>query len=752
MPRKRLLPYWLSLAIWVLALGGLTTAFVLVVLPQRYVFQTGLRASGVSFPAEGAPFGSADVVMVAPSPRAEPEPAEPVEEPAPPPGPAETLWARVGPLLEEGREAEAIPLLEAYLADHPDDIPVRMEYGIALVRAGELEKADEAFRRVIAATDDRRASLERAHLLRDRGEWDAAAELYGELSRERPDEQVLRLEHARALARAERWDEAERAYVDVLAAAPERHDLRLELAEVLWTADRPDDAERVAASVPQGAPERTAAVELRERIAILDEPVDDAPDPEEIDRLDRALAAIEEQDVERVLALYRDDRAEREDAPDRLLAWADIFQYRLEDMARARTLLEERAELVDPTPALRLRLAHLYTWSGREEEAVAELELALAEDAARTESAAETEDATRAEVWALLGDVRRWWDERPLSADAYDRALVIDDDQPRAIVGRQALAEATARAITDEEGPGIGPTLDFFRDSEGFRRMDLTAHAALVRDRRDVVRVRSGFRRLEGSGIDGAPGLEDGLFAEVELARWWREGTVRASVTVGAERMDPSSGVRPVVGADVRADGFEGWDLTGSYRREQAYAVVTTFESLDLVIHADRLRVAVERALGSGWSLAAGTEAGSLRGGGETTWRGGADLGLHHRLAPVLRVGATSHLLGYSGAAPVPLDRPAFWDPELFWATELPIELQTDRTRGWNAHARVSPGVGLVRSRDAEETSWIPQVGGEVGARYRGDRASFDANLFHTRGREGDYDALGFSVHLSIRR
>jgi predicted Zn-dependent protease len=750
-------PYGLQLAFWVLFLGGITTAFVLVVLPQRYVFQTGLRSSGVSFPANGAPFRSGEVVMVEPAARPGPEgtaggaapgipgvpghPADGDPDAPPPPGPAELLWERTGPLMAEGREAEALPHFEEYLAAHPGDHAVRMEYAVALARTGRPDEADAAFLRVIEATGDRRARLERAHLLRDRGAWDQAVALYRELARERPGDLAVETELARTLAQARRWDESEAAYRDLLAGAPDRHDLRVELANVLWSAGRPEEADRTAAAVPTGVPERTRAEELRSLLAAAaaeEAPVPE-PDPEPTDRLVLAREALEEGDTDRVWELYREDRAESAGDPERILAWADLFQHRLEDYHAARARLGELAELDALSPELRLRLARLATWTGHEAEAVEELERVLAER------------PDEVEAWTLLGDVRRWWNERPEAAHAYGRALALDPADQAALEGRAALTEATARALADREAPGVGPTLTFFRDSEGYRRLDVVAHGTLLRDEHDVMRVRSGFRRLEGFRLDGTAGREEGFFAEVDLARWWREGTVRASLTGGAERLEPG-GVQPLFGAAVRADRLSGWDLEAAFRHERAYALVTTFESADLVVHADQVRVALARRLGPAWSLAGSVEGGALRSDEDTTWRGVAGLGLHRRVAPALRVGATSRVLAYADAAPVPLDRPAFWDPELFWATEVPIELQGDRPRGWNAHLRLSPGVAYLRQRGVDETGWNPQFGGELGARFRGERAHLDANLFHTRGREGDYDALGFSVHLSIRR
>jgi len=77
-PRVRRVPYWIVMLMTSGILGGITLVFVLVVLPQRFVLQGGLRASGVSFPASALAFSPGPVEMLtAPawSPPAEVDPA-----------------------------------------------------------------------------------------------------------------------------------------------------------------------------------------------------------------------------------------------------------------------------------------------------------------------------------------------------------------------------------------------------------------------------------------------------------------------------------------------------------------------------------------------------------------------------------------------------------------------------------------------------------------------------------------------------
>jgi tetratricopeptide (TPR) repeat protein len=748
---ERRVPYWIPFSFTVLVLGGLTAAFVLVVLPNRYVFQSGMQASGVSFPADGLPFGSPERVVV--QPRPEPVPLPPHEEVAevdpdeigvdepPEPGPAERLWARVHPLLREGDPQATLPHFREYLAAHPDDMGVLMEYGVALARAGEWEEADAAFRRVAEATDERRARVERARLLRDRERWDEAISLYRGMLADRPGDPDLRLEFARTLALAGRWEEAVREYEELLARSPDMHGARLELARVLWSADQPRAAERAATSVPEDARERSAAEELLGLLAALHEPADPDADPPPVpaDRIALAWEAVDRRDAAAVDSLHRADREAEAPGPDRLVEWANVFQYGLEDQERALEILRERMGMEPEDMALRLRFARVLAWTGREADAADVLDGLL------------VDAPDSAEGWALLGDLRRWDGARLDAAEAYDRALHLEPAQEQALVGREALRVATERAIWSGEDPGVGPTLIYFRDSEGFRRLELSARGSLLREGREGLGLRTGFRRVDGTRPDGFADHEVGGFVELELYRWWRQGTVRGSVTLGGERLG-SGGLEPIVGAALEAGQLSGWNLEATYRHGRAYPILSTLESVDPLVRADRVAVSVNGRPARRWSLSGEGDVASLRGAEVSTWRLGLGASVHRDLTPALRVGLASRVLTFTEAAPVPLERRLYWDPEVFWTTTVPVELRTTDTTPWSAYARLSSGMGLVRERTTDSDDWVAQFEGQVGARYMGDRTSFDTNLFSTRGREGEYNALGVSLSLTFRR
>ena len=55
---------------------------------------------------------------------------------------------------QAGQPAEAVRLLETWLAANPADVDARLQYGYALLALGRLDDADEAFRAVLASAPD----------------------------------------------------------------------------------------------------------------------------------------------------------------------------------------------------------------------------------------------------------------------------------------------------------------------------------------------------------------------------------------------------------------------------------------------------------------------------------------------------------------------------------------------------------------------------------------------------------------------
>lgn len=742
--KRRRVPYWLSFSLITLVLGGLTAAFVLVVLPQRFVLQAGLRESGISFPARLPSFGPVEGVAVPPRPLPTP----------PPPGVAEAFWAEVTPLLRDGRHREALPLFADYLVERPEDADVWREYGIALSRAGRGGEAEAALTRAAELSGDRRARLELARRLRERGATDRALALYRGLVTERPTDLVLRHEFARALAWSERYEEAAEEYNALVAEAPGSAVYRMEFGRTLYWAGRAGEAARILADLPEGSPEWSETTELRARLAAQLAAEEGPPEPavqtaregdgvprtaadSAEDRLRRAREALAAGELERAREEYRAAAEMRPEDAELWREWADVLQYRLEDMEGARAALLHLAEFVDLQPEERLRLARLHAWTGREDRALAEVTALL------------QEEPEQAEAWALRGDLQRWRGNRHEAARAYERALTLSPQVEGAGDGLAAVREETERAVASRERVGIGPELQLFRDSEGYRRLDLSGRWSALHPNGALV-ARTGYRRLEGFGLGGARQVEEGAFGEVELSRWWREGSLRAAVSGGAERMEPF-GVEPTFGLSLETRSPSGFSLEAAYHHGAAYPLATTLESVVEAVRADELRVAANHDLGRGWSAGASGEAASLRGGGTDNWRLGGGVSLFRRITPAFRLGVSSQLLGYADAAPVPATRRLYWDPRSYWATVAILELSLPERNGWSAYGGLRPGIAVVEERAPGEPGTVPQLSTEAGLRYRSDRFSLSTDAFYLRGREGDYNAFGIGTTFSVR-
>lgn len=80
----------------------------------------------------------------------------------------------------DGRPAEAATLLRAWLAEHPEDVDVRLQLAYAELALGNLDAAETGFRAVLAAAPgyaDARTGLDQVETRRDEGGLGLASEL-----------------------------------------------------------------------------------------------------------------------------------------------------------------------------------------------------------------------------------------------------------------------------------------------------------------------------------------------------------------------------------------------------------------------------------------------------------------------------------------------------------------------------------------------------------------------------------------------
>jgi tetratricopeptide (TPR) repeat protein len=133
---------------------------------------------------------------------------------------------------------------EKFLRHHPDDLEVRLRLGNLLYRAGELEKAEAAFKAVLAARPaDPLVSFNLAVVLRDRRQWEEGlAVLLPIMDRDK----TLPVGGQRVLGDlyggAGKTDEALAAYRKELERAPDDADTAAAVADTLEKSGRKAEA------------------------------------------------------------------------------------------------------------------------------------------------------------------------------------------------------------------------------------------------------------------------------------------------------------------------------------------------------------------------------------------------------------------------------------------------------------------------------------------------------------------------------
>jgi tetratricopeptide (TPR) repeat protein len=731
-PRERSprLPYWLRFVAATAVLLGITAVLVLVVMPQRFVLEAGFRESGITFPSSRVGFRP-------------PEPAPLVRPPPPPPprvepaeGPAERLWREIDPLLASGRWAEALARMDEYLDANPGDLAVRRERARTLSRAGRTEAAIAAWRGIVRETGAPADRLALARTMRDGGDLDAAIDLYGGLVAARPTDRALRAEQARTLLWAQRYADAEAVLRGLLAQDPTDDAARLDLARALYWDGRPAEARIVLASLAADSPLAPEARTLDDELAsVLATPAPpEAPPPTTVER---ARLATADGDLDRARRLYAEALSETPDDRALWTEWIDFLQFRLEDPVAARDAMLALAGRVDLTGDERFRLAELHAWTGREAEAESILEALLGVEPGR------------ADALAFLGDLRRWLGDPVSASRTYREALAADPGDERARAGLDSLQTRRERLVVAREPAGFGPGVTWFADSEDFLRLDLAGQADFAWSV-NALKLRAGYRRLEGYDPAGTFTTDHGGFGEIEYARWWREAGLRTSVRLGAEGLD-LAGFEPAAALEVTVPDAGGFALTGRLESAPAWPLTATYESVAEPVRADRLHASAFRGLGDRWSLGAALDGALLSGGGSTNPRWAGWVTLSRSMSRFLSVDLGTSLSGFGEAAPAPVGRRLYWDPRLFWATTASLSLSSIPDRGWGWRARLTGGAAYADERDAVEPGWFPQYGAEGGVVLRGTGQDVVLDAFYRRGREQEYSSWGLELGVLLR-
>ena len=725
-----------------------TLVLVLFVIPERYVLQRGFRESGMKLPAPTTPFTPrAAVAMPAkPMPRA----AGRIQ-----PGPAEVIWDEATPLLRAGRYDVALPLLEGYLAEHPADVDVRRELAVSLIASGRRAEGPAELRALLDRAPDDQLALLLARTLRDRGELDEASIEYARLVSARPDDEALVLEWARAHAWAGNHDRA----ADILRAALERGEgsaaLRIELARALHAQGRLDEALGLLRASSPSELESPDAAELLASVlrAFLTFPpmVVGAPAPPTA--LERAMAARLDGQQQRARTLLEEALAADPTDRDLWLAYANLLQYDVSDGEGAYGALLEAERLGFLDPPLQLRLARLDAWSGRVDEAERRLESLLE---ALDRGAAGSIAVPRADVLGLLGDVRRWQGDRLAAAELYERAREAEADHAGAREGLDALAAEVSAQVAELEPSGVSATAYSLADSDDFLRVDAGGSWARVVDGRWMWAGALGRRWLRGYDLAGSNALREGVFTDLDAARWWRWGTLRTGAHLGVQRLRTTWEVE--AGLSLRHRSSQGAQTELGLEHAPAYPLASTLQSVLAELVHDRLTLTHARRLGDRWSLSASLDAARLRpahpsafADAEPTSRLQLAVSAGRATSESLTLGVSTQALAFTEPAPRTAPeagaRPLFWDPSMSLSLGPYGSLDHELVSRWRLLGRLSPGVALVHERRAGAAAeLVPYLSLDAGVRHEGARLTTSLELFYFQGQLAGYRSYGARI------
>ncbi len=736
-----------------------TLALVLYVLPERYVLSSGFREGSLNLPNPAIPFEPAPPLRVAAVPGLSRGPGGIFDvDPGPPfRGPSELFWEEVLPLLDEGRYADAIPLFTRYLSRYPNDVGARREYGITLAAAGYRDRALPLLEELLE-NDDPELRLLVARLLRDEGRVAEAGRHYRRLLDDRPADDALHVEWARALSWIEDYEGAEAVLRQALSRNPGSVILRAELARVLVYANRLDEARALLASLSEDDLRREGLLEIRnDVVAWLTPPPDTASAPALAPTLlEQALRAREADDVVEAHRLFRAALDETPGAAGTWAAYADFLQYELEDFEGALAALREVERLSDADPARQFRMARLEIWTGRSDDARARLEglLRLLDSGGVADPAGDPTEPSpgRADVLATLGDLHRWDGDRLPAVRRYEAALEADSTHGGAHSGLDMIRGEVDRYLVEIERPGIGAIARGFADTDDFRRYDAGGEWTGLHDAW-AWSTRSGLRRVEGLEVSGAPGDRQGVFAELEGARWWRWGTIRTAVHVGIQNVRANQADLGV-GASVRFIGDSRRRTDVRFDHEPAFALTNTLQSIAENVRQDRLFVAHDRPVGSAWSLALSADVASLEHRGvaaaerNVRLQMGASAG--RALSPSLSIGVGGRVLRYTRAAPAAATGPLYWDPHATVSVGPYLQLAKPVSTWWTVTGRAQPGVGYIDER-GREAEVVPDLSGRLGLLREGERYRTSIEVFYGQGRFSAYRYYGLDLSFSAR-
>lgn len=740
--------YFLRFMGTALLLVAATLVLVLVVLPQRYVLSAGFRESSLTFPTPGTPFAPPRTVRVPARRLAVSSPSGTAAGR----GPAEDFWDRVLPPLKSGRFDDALPLFVAYLGQYPSDHDARREYGIALVRAGRAGDAAHVQKNLLADTRDPGDRLRLARTLRDLGRADEASEHYYALSRAAPADIDLILEWSRAFSATSRYVTAENILRDALRRHGSSASLRVELARIRYYTDGLAEADEILSSVPESDLDALGARALRDDVAAARVvPGDSERNTAPLSLLEQAVAEREKDDFESAAGLFREALETDPTAAPVWRAYADLLQYELADLAGAHEALVTVQALTDGSPDLQMRLAQLEIWLGRPAEAEARLLAMLVDPETDEGKAACCGNLPDARV--MLGNLYRWDGRRRPAAEQYRLALAEVPDHERAREGMSQLRLDLFLGTVESQRPRVGVTASSLSDTDGFHRWEASSEWAGISDTWTWA-VRAGVRSVHGSDLQGAAATERGRFADSEVGRWWRWGTLRTALRLGVEDLR-ADGAQVLLAASVRLLDPSGRRTDVSLGLEPAHMRTNTLQSIRGGLIERRVAVSHAHPLADRWILSTSVEGASLEAApamgtdAGVRWQGSLSVG--RVVTPSVTVGLSTGATGFTRPAPRPSGSRLYWDPRSALSFGPYARVTHAIDDRWSVSGAFQTGLARLHERSPFDASLVPHLSAEGGVAREGGRYRAAMDAFFLQGRFDGYRAYGLTLSFGAR-
>lgn len=653
------------------------------------------------------------------------------------PSPEQVFRDSLFRLTQGGRDADAVRLLDAWLAAHPADRDARLESARLRLRTGDRAGAWQAYERVLSDGRGTDVLAEYAAALLASGEHARAAQRYDELLRRDPSRHDWRLGAARARA----WGGQPREALALLRDVPEdgselatlRADLRRQIEPTsdeahAWLAQHPAD------TLAQLALARALVREGRapEALAAYDRLLVDAPSARRFAEAAGVAAGIPDslaaaRYLRGAVALAPTDTLLRRRYRE-ALAWSGD---RAGAIAQLDTLIAR-----EPTAALHLERARLRSWSGDVPGAQADAEASVTM-------------SPNAEAYALLGDLHRWQGQRPEARSAYRLGLVQD---PTSVPAQQGLAELHRTRYRDlpwDPDEGVGAFLRTVNDNEGFGSQvgRVTAGMALGEERRTVVVAAAEVRRLDHDSANAnMTGGVTGAGGEVGIAQ--RLDRLRVSGRVGALGFD---GVKTIVTGAVSVDGPVGsgrWTaeaarLPAYERLRSSRTLVTgpaTATPVTAVMGAASLNVPLSSRLEL-WSR------GEVLGLSDDNLRASVQASLRLGIVPSVSALYAGGLLTFADSSL------AYWSPTYYTLQSLGLEYRHQWPGGWYASGQGLAGYAWYEERltggRVQNSAFQWSVTGELG--WRATRWDVGAWTAFGSDRSGNYRAVSTALRARYR-